>query len=504
MTSLDGDSLYRALKSRDPRFDGRFFTGVRTTGIYCRPICPAQTPKRKNVEFYACAAAAEAAGFRACKRCRPETSPGTPAWLGTSASVSRALKLIAAGELDDGDLEHFAARLGMTDRHLRRLFAEHLGASPIEVAQTRRTHFARRLIDETNLPMTQVAFQAGFSSVRRFNTAVRAAFGQTPTELRRKARSKKSGKVVTRAGAPPNDAKTANGGELTLRLPYRPPLNWKATAEYLRPRMIPGVEAVMDGVYRRTVRVGEATGVIEVAADAEKPQLVLRAKLDSPQALLQIVERVRRIFDLGADPLEIDRHLRRDPLMRSVIGRRKGVRVPGTWDGFELAVRAILGQQVSVRGATTLAGRLVERFGTPLAEDSANGVTHLFPTAAELAEADFNNFGMPQARCDAIRNLARAVCDGEVSLDGVVPLEDFVPMMTELPGVGPWTAHYVAMRALGEPDAFPSSDLGLRRALIEKSKPVTAARLEGLAEPWRPWRSYAAMWLWNTQEGRVV
>ena len=487
MIAADGNTLYRALVSRDARFDGRFFTGVKTTGIYCRPICPAPTPKRKNVEFYACAAAAEAAGFRACLRCRPETSPGTPAWLGTSASVSRALKLIADGALDDGDVDHFAARLGMTSRHLRRLFAEHLGASPVAVAQTRRTHFARRLIDETNLPMTQIALQAGFSSLRRFNTAIRTAFGRSPTELRRRRRK---------------EADRTARGDLTLRLPYRLPLDWPRTIAYLRPRMLPGVEAIVDGAYRRTIRIGDATGVIDVTAAEDKPQLVLRVQLSTPQSLLQIVERVRRIFDLGADPMEIKRHLRRDPLMRSIMGRRDGVRVPGTWDGFELAVRAILGQQVSVQGATTLAGRLVERYGTPLGVEGSEGVTHLFPEPEMLARANFANFGMPQARCDAIGHLARGVSKGRVVLDGAMPAEDFVRELTVLPGVGPWTAQYIAMRALREPDAFPSSDLGLRRALTENGKPLSAARLEKLAEPWRPWRAYAAMYLWNSQTGK--
>lgn len=476
------ESNYRAFASKDGRFDGRIFAGVVTTGVYCRPICPAPMPKRENVRFFPCAAAAEEAGFRPCRRCRPETSPGTPAWLGTSATVSRALRLISAGELDRKSVEEMAPRLGIGGRHLRRLFADHLGTTPVAIAQTRRTHFARKLIDETRLPMTQVALGAGFASVRRFNSAIRAAFGKSPSELRRAVRT--------------NGA--ASGGEFVFKLPYRPPFDWSLVIRFLEPRATPGVESVTDDAYRRTVRIGDAPGVIEVRPVEGKSHLVLRARLDSSAGLLETVERTRRIFDLGADPLEIASHLRRDPLMKRLVKARPGLRVPGAWDEFELAVRAILGQQVSVKGATTLAGRLVERFGTPLEEPDGE-LTHVFPAPETLADADLGGIGLVAARAAAVRELSRAVCDGAVTLDSLTGLDEFCEQMTRLPGIGQWTAHYIAMRALREPDALPASDLGLRRAAGDGDKPITEAQLNGRAEAWRPWRAYAAMHLWMSE-----
>ncbi|MCZ6463417.1 MAG: helix-turn-helix domain-containing protein [Proteobacteria bacterium] len=485
---LDADLCYRALASRDARFDGRFFTGVKTTGIYCRPICPARTPKRSNVRFFACAAAAAEAGFRPCLRCRPEASPGTPAWAGTSASVSRALRLIDEGALDRGGIEDLAARMGMGERHLRRLFDTHLGASPVAVAQTRRIHFAKKLLDETDLPMSEVAFGAGFSSIRRFNAAIRSTYGRSPTEMRKRRRP------GLRAGA---------GANLELRLAYRSPFDWNALVDYLAARAIPGVEAASRESYRRSVNIDGCTGVLEVRPDPDAANggLVLSIPAGTSRALGPTVERVRRIFDLGADPAAIAAHLSRDRTLAPTLKRHPGLRVPGAWDGFELAVRAILGQQVSVARATELAGKLAGTFGRPLPEPE-EGISWIFPPPEVLAEVDIAGLGlMPGVRAEAIRGLAAAVRDGELHLDEPLVRETALEALTSLPGIGPWTAEYVAMRALREPDAFPASDLGLRRAASPSrgSRGIVPARELGeRAEAWRPWRAYAAMALWQT------
>ncbi len=477
---LDPERCYEALRSRDARFDGRFFVGVRTTGVFCRPVCPARTPKRGNVRFFACAAAAQADGFRPCRRCRPETSPGTPAWLGSSALVSRGLRLIAEGGLDEGPIDAFAERLGVGARQLRRLFARHLGASPGSIARARRVHFARRLIDETVLPMAEVAFSSGFKSIRDFNFAVRATFGRSPRELRANRSRRAAG----------------SDGDLVVKLPYRPPLDFPAMLRFLRPRAIPGVESVGDADYRRTIEVGGAAGAIELRPVAGEAQLAMRVRLPSYEGLIRVVERARRIFDLGADPLQIASHLRRSPLLVARLERSPGLRVPGAWDGFELAVRAVLGQQVSVKGASTLAGRLVRAFGKPV-EGCAEGLSHLFPRPEALAEADLSRIGLPSARAEALRSLARAVATGGLRLDAPQGLDEAVARLRALPGVGEWTAHYVAMRALGEPDAFPASDLGLRHALGRGDAAPSARELQRIAEAWRPWRAYAAMLLWS-------
>lgn len=484
---LDAERCYRALESRDGRFDGLFFIGVVTTGIYCRPVCPARTPRRCNVRFYACAAAAEAAGFRACRRCRPETAPGTPAWLGTSATVARALRHIDAGALDETGVEELAGRLGIGERHLRRLFLVHLGASPIAVAQTRRLHFARKLIDETRLPMTRVAFEAGFSSVRRFNTAVKRAYGCSPRELR--------------GGSPRADARE---GQLCLRLGYRPPFDARRLFGFLALRAIPGVEVVTASGYRRSVRLAvegragweERCGTISVTAPRTGNFLELRVAPELSAGLARIAHGVRRLFDLGADPREITAWLRRDPGLRGRLVRAPGLRVPGAFDGFELAVRAILGQQVSVRGATTLAGRVVKQFGTPLGDTAAGEPTHAFPSARALCDTELESVGLTRARAGAIRGLAQAVAAGGLELDRPLGLDPALATLEALPGIGPWTAHYVAMRALGEPDAFPASDLGLRKALGAHGSPLPERVLAERAEAWRPWRAYAAMALW--------
>jgi AraC family transcriptional regulator of adaptative response / DNA-3-methyladenine glycosylase II len=390
--------------------------------------------------------------------------------------------LIGDGALDRGSVGELAARVGVGERQLRRLFLRHLGASPVSVAQTRRVLFAKKLIDETALPMVQVGLSAGFSSVRRFNDAIRSTYGRSPRELR-SHRGRK---------APSDD-----GCHLTLSLAYRPPFDWNALQRFLAVRAIPGVESVPGNCYRRTLVIGDSEGLLEVAPDPGANQLIARIRLEDARHVQTISQRTQRIFDLGADPAVIASDLGRDPFLAERLRAAPGVRVPGAWDGFELAVRAILGQQVSVKGATTLSGRLAERFGHParLAKDDPD-LAFLFPTPAILAESDIAAIGLPKARAEAIRSLARAVAAHEIDLDETCGLDDSIARLTALPGIGEWTAHYVAMRALREPDAFPHSDLGLRRALADPTGPISASRLRVISERWRPWRSYAAMLLW--------
>ena len=478
---LDQRACDRARRSRDARFDGRFFIAVTTTRVYCRPICPARAPKDAHVRYFATAAAAEAAGFRPCLRCRPEASPGTPAWFGTSSVVSRALRLIADGALDEASVDALADRLGVTARHLRRLFLHHLGATPSDVALTRRVHFAKKLLDETSLPFKEVAFAAGFGSVRRFNGQIRRTYRRTPSELRRLARQ-----------VPPVEP-----GCYRFRLSYRPPYDWNSVLAFLRARATPGVEVVDDVSYRRTIVVDRQPGVIAVSRHDSGTALDVDVRFPDPRALLSIVERVRRLFDLGADPAVIAGHLHLDPLLRGLLARHPGIRTPGAWDGFELAVRAIVGQQISVRGATTLAGRLASLWGTAI--DGGAGLMRLFPTPMQLMHAAVERAGVMPARADTIRSLARAVASGAIVLDSRTDVRATVAALLAVPGIGTWTAEYVAMRALGEPDAFPSGDLVLRRMAGD----LTARALDRRSDAWRPWRSYAVMLLWEAATSRA-
>jgi AraC family transcriptional regulator of adaptative response / DNA-3-methyladenine glycosylase II len=464
----------RARMSRDARFDGKFFIGVVGSGVYCRPICPAPTAKEKNVRYFPSAAAAAEAGFRPCLRCRPESSPGTPAWLGTSSTVSRALRLIGESGLENGGVEVLAERLGVGSRHLRRLFLKHLGATPSAVAQTRRLHFAKKLIDETSLPMGQIALASGFGCVRRFNAGIRKVYHRTPTQIRSLARKTDS----------------QPGNQYLFRLNFRPPYHWQGMLAFLGPRATPGVEVVEAGCYRRSISLNGRDGYFEVSPDDARDALVVRIQFGDPHSLFFIVERIRAMFDLNADWSAIVQNLRSDPVLAGIVEADPGLRVPGCWNGFELAVRAILGQQVTVKGATALAGRLVGSFGKPLF--GAEGLTHLFPRPEVLADAKLGDIGLTGARAETIRALARAVCGGKISFEGVVDCEAFLARLREIPGIGTRTAQYVTMRALGEPDAFPSSDLGLLRAMALGSP----RDLENRAETWRPWRAYAAMYLW--------
>jgi AraC family transcriptional regulator, regulatory protein of adaptative response / DNA-3-methyladenine glycosylase II len=479
---LDRDICYRALLTRDARFDGQFFVAVRTTGIYCRPICPVPPPKLENIVFVPSAAAAQAAGFRPCLRCRPETSPDLAAWHGTSSTVSRAMALIASGALDRHDVDGLAGRLGIGERQLRRLFQKHLGASPKAVAQTRRILFAKQLITDTQLPMTEIALAAGFGSVRRFNDTFRKLYQRPPRRLRR-------------GGA----AAETTGSAISLTLPFKPPYDWPAIIGFLRVRAIPGVERADTDVYARTIAIGGALGTICVRPVTRAHALAATIRFPVVTALPAIVERIRRIFDLGADPTLIGAHLSEDARLATLVSRRPGLRVPGAWDGFELAVRGILGQQITVGAATRLAGKLVAAFGSPIAradDPELVGLTHVFPQPQALAPADIAAaIGMPAARGAAIALVAAAAVDAHLFEPGR-NLDEAIAVLRALPGIGEWTAQYIAMRALREPDAFPAADIGLMRAMATPAGRPTAAQLLAHAAAWRPWRAYAAMHLW--------
>lgn len=477
---LDDSQRYGVIRGKDDRFDGLFFSGIVTTGVYCRPVCPVPRPaKRENIQFFPSSAAAAGAGFRPCHRCHPERAAGLGVWSGVPPVISRALNLIADGALDgEGGVDLLAGRVGVSARQLRRLFEAHLGASPVAIARARRINFARRLLDDSDLSVARVALAAGYGSVRQFNHDMRQTFGRPPSELRRTG-----------------DQAGDNGGEVAMRLPYRPPLDWNRAVAFLRARATRGVEVVAHDRYRRTVRIGGAPAVIELRLVADAPHLVLVVRGAGETGLVDVAERAGRIFDLGADPVAIAADLERSADLWEVVRRRPGIRVPGAWDGFELGVRAILGQQISVRAATTLASRLVAVFGERC--DAGDGLTHLFPTAGVLAEADLRQIGATRTQASAIRALAAGVAVGELAIEAPRGLDEFVERMCALPGIGEWTAQYVAMRACGEPDAFPASDLGLRRAAGNGSA-LSARQLALRAEQWRPWRAYAAMYLWSS------
>lgn len=480
--TLDWRVCSRARLSRDARFDGKFFIGAFNSGVYCRSICPAPTCKEKNVRYFPTAAAAAEAGFRPCLRCRPECSPGTPAWMGTSNTVTRALRLIGESGLEDGGVELLAERLGVGARHLRRLFHKHLGASPIAVAHTRRLHFAKKLIDETTLSMEHIAQASGFGCVRRFNAAIRATYHRTPTQIRR---------ISPRMAL-------LGENEYAFKLRYRPPYQWESMLQFLQLRATPGVEAVEHGSYRRSIVLNNLQGYFEVSRSGDPDTLDVRIQFPDSRSLFLIVERIRRMFDINADWEPIAKSLKIDPALRNAINAKPGRRLPGCWDGFELTTRAILGQQVTVKGATSLTGRLVRKFGRPL--PTPNGLTHLFPQPEDLADAKLASIGLPARRAETIQRLARAVSSGELNFDAVTDSDAFIRQLAEIPGIGPWTVQYVSMRALGEPDAFPTGDVALLRALR-----LTSSRaMEARAEKWRPWRSYATLYLWSSGNDSIT
>jgi AraC family transcriptional regulator, regulatory protein of adaptative response / DNA-3-methyladenine glycosylase II len=480
--TLDWQVCSRARLSRDPRFDGKFFIGVLGSRVYCRSICPAPTAKEKNVRYFPTAAAAAEAGFRPCLRCRPECSPGTPAWSGTSTTVSRALRLIGESGLEDGGVEGLADRLGVGSRHLRRLFLKHLGATPSAVAHTHRLHFAKKLIDETSLPMTQVALASGFGCVRRFNAGIRKIYHRTPTHIRRLAHQKT----------------TLAENQYLFRLRFRPPYHWEGMLAFLAAHRTPGVETVEMGIYRRSISLNGSDGYFEVALDESHLALSVRIQFGDSRALFVIIERIRRMFDLSADWQAIAARLRTDPALAGRMEASPGLRVAGCWDGFELAIWAIIGQQINCKSARDLSGRIVKAFGRPFS--AATGLTYLFPGPEILANAKLNSIGLSVSQAQTIRALARAVCDGQISFEGVVESDAFLARLCEIPGVGKWTAQYVAMRALGEPDALPALHLGLARSLAARS----SDELEQRSRVWRPWRAYAAMYLWDTTSASTV
>jgi AraC family transcriptional regulator of adaptative response / DNA-3-methyladenine glycosylase II len=475
------------------------FVGVTSTGIYCRPVCPARTARFENCLFFGSAAAAQEAGFRPCLRCRPETAPDLASWRGTSNTVSRALALITDGALDrdgagDGaGVEALADRLGLGERQLRRLFLQHLGASPIAVAQTRRVLFAKQLIHETQMPMTEVALAAGFGSVRRFNEIFRELFKRPPSALRRKTSASPAG---VEAG-------------VTLRLRYRPPYDWDSMLGHLQARAIPGVEVVEDGRYLRTVEIDGFVGSVEVAHLPQRQSLEVTIRFPKVRSLPAIVTRVRRLFDVGADIETIDAHLSCDPLLAPLVAQRPGLRAPGGWDGFELAVRAILGQQVSVVAARGLAGRLVKLQGKPVPRDfvSHPGLSHVFPTAKRLALAEPIGLGMPSARLASLKALAEAAVADPNLFRPFGTIDEAIARLRAIRGVGEWTAQYIALRAIREMDAFPASDIGLLRGAAKMDgmdgTRSTAAGLLNRAEVWRPWRAYAAQHLWAADASAI-
>jgi len=484
---MDFEACRRAFVTRDPRFDGRIFGAVKTTGIYCRPICPARTPKPQNMTFYPTAAAAQEAGYRPCLRCRPEASPDLGAWRGTSNTVSRALALIEGGAMDMGDVDALASRLGVGERQLRRLFRQHLGASPVSVAQTRRVLLAKQLIQETRLPMSEVALASGFGSVRRFNETFQQLFGRPPGELRRSRQE---------------EIPAAADG-ITVRLPYKPPYDWDAMIRFLSDRAIPGVERVEPKRYARTLAVDGARGVV-IVTPRKDGALSAEIRFPKMKALPAVIARIRRVFDLSADPTLIGAHLSQDPALAPLVAARPGLRAPGAWDGFELAVRAILGQQITVTAARGLAAKLVAAYGEPIDDPAAAelGLTCVFPSPDRLVGQDIAALGMPKARGAALEALARTVAADPTIFTPRADLESAIAALKALPGVGEWTAQYIALRELREPDAFPQADIGLMRAMADEAgvRP-TADRLLARSAAWKPWRAYAAQHLWAADPG---
>ena len=449
----DKATCYKALQSKDARFDGLIFVGVKSTKIYCRPVCPARTAKYENCSFYGSAAAAQKAGFRPCLRCRPETAPQLASWRGTSNTVSRALALIAEGALDgeNSGVEKLANRLGVGERQLRRLFLQHLGASPIAVAQTRRVLFAKQLIHDTNLPMTEVALAAGFNSLRRFNEVFHTLFGRAPSLIRHKSTA---------------DGFDAGSGTF-LRIRYRAPYDWESMLEHLEARAIAGVEVVTAGGYQRTIEIGGKTGFIEVTHLPRKQSLGVTIRFPKVQALPEIVNHVRRLFDLGADIETIDQHLSLDEDLAPLILQRPGLRSPGGWDGFELATRAVLGQQVSVQAARQLAGKVVALHGRRLSPAGTypEGLTHVFPTPKRIAGAAELGVGMPRSRLETLRAIAQASVDDPTLFQPSADIDKTVARLLAVPGIGPWTAEYIALRAIREVDAFLRLTLACSAAL---------------------------------------
>jgi AraC family transcriptional regulator of adaptative response / DNA-3-methyladenine glycosylase II len=478
----DDETRYRAVRSRDERFDGWFVTAVTSTGIYCRPSCPAMTPRRDGVRFYPSAAAAQQAGFRACKRCRPDATPGSPEWDLRADLVGRAMRLIGDGVVDREGVTGLASRLGYSERHLHRQLVAEVGAGPVAVARAQRAQTARVLLETTGLPITEVAFAAGFASVRQFNDTIRTVFAVTPTQLRRSRRG-------------PAERVT---GAIVLRLPYRAPIDLDALLRFLGARAVPGIEDWAAGVYSRSLRLPHGPGVVTLAAGAGCVRCELR--LTDLRDLAAAVQRSRRLLDLDADPAAVQAELGADPLLGPLVRKAPGLRVPGHVDGPEMAVRAVVGQQVSVGAGTRLATTLTEAYGDPLATPHGT-VTRLFPIPEALREAQL---GMPAPRLRALRALATALARGQLALHPGVDRVETERTLLGLPGIGPWTASYLALRALRDPDVFLPTDVGVRHALDRLGVPSDPVSAAALSEGWRPWRSYGLLQLWHCLDRKDV
>ncbi|MFI5618992.1 AlkA N-terminal domain-containing protein [Streptomyces sp. NPDC051567] len=481
----DTERCVRAVRSKDARFDGWFFTAVLTTRIYCRPSCPVVPPKAENMTFLPSAAACQQAGFRACKRCRPDTSPGSPEWNARADAVARAMRLIQDGVVDREGVPGLAARLGYSSRQVERQLSAELGAGPLALARAQRAQTARLLVETSGLPMGDVAFAAGFSSIRTFNDTVREVFALSPTELRDRAR-----RAGHRKDAPPDVP-----GILALRLPYRAPLNPDNLFGHLAATAVPGVEEWRDGAYRRTLRLPYGTGI--VALTPQPGHIGCRLALTDLRDLTIAISRCRWMLDLDADPEAVDAQLRADPLLAPLVDKAPGRRVPRTVDAAEFAVRAVLGQQVSTAAARTHAARLATAYGEPV-EDPRGGLTRLFPSPQALAGLDPRALALPRSRRATLTTLVSALADGSLPLGIDSDWEAARARLSALPGFGPWTTEVIAMRALGDPDAFPASDLGVRRAARGLGLPATPAALTARAAHWRPWRAYAVQYLWAT------
>ncbi|MBB5787425.1 DNA-3-methyladenine glycosylase 2 family protein [Jiangella mangrovi] len=477
---LDEEACYRAVQGRDARFDGVFYIGVTSTGIYCRPSCPAMTPKRQNVHFYRTAAQAQTAGFRACRRCRPDATPGSAEWNVRADVVGRAMRLIADGVVDRDGVAGLAGRLGYSERQVHRTLVEEVGAGPLRLARSQRAHTARVLLETTELPVTEIGFAAGFSSIRQFNDTIREVYALTPSELRGRAR---------RAG------RHKTPGTIELRLAYRQPADLRGVLDFLAPRAVPGIEEVDGDTYRRSLTLPHGTGVAELTPRDGYVQATLR--LADPRDLTAAVARCRRVLDLDADPQAVDDLLGADPALGPLVAAHPGRRVPGTVDGDELAVRGVLGQQISVLAARTVAGRLVAEHGKPL-DAPVGTVTHAFPTASVLASVDPSSFPMPRSRQRTLHELTSRLADCSLRLDPGVDRDEAERQLLDVPGIGPWTARYVRMRALADPDVFLPTDLGVKHAMAGLGLPSDPRAVADLAENWRPWRSYALLHVWST------
>ncbi|WUU18430.1 helix-turn-helix domain-containing protein [Streptomyces sp. NBC_00663] len=477
----DTERCVRAVQSKDARFDGWFFTAVLTTRIYCRPSCPAVPPKPANMTFYASAAACQQAGFRACKRCRPDTSPGSPEWNERADLVARAMRLIADGVVDREGVPGLAVRLGYSTRQVERQLLAELGAGPLALARAQRAQTARLLIETTALPMAEIAFAAGFSSIRTFNDTVREVFALSPSELRSRVPRRNVGAVTP--------------GVLTLRLPFRAPLNPDNLFGHLAATAVPGVEEWRDGAYRRTLRLPYGHGIVALTPNPD--HIACRLTLSDLRDLTVAISRCRRMLDLDADPVAIDDQLRTDPVLAPLVAKAPGRRVPRTVDEAEFAVRAVLGQQVSTAAARTHAARLVTAHGDPV-DDPEGGLTHLFPSPEQLAALDPESLAMPRTRRTTFTRLVGQLADGTLNLGVESDWTQTRARLLALPGFGPWTADVIAMRALGDPDAFLPTDLGIRKAAQELGLPSTPAALTARAAAWRPWRAYAVQYLWAT------